>query len=180
MSCDVRRAAAVVFVLAWLAGSAVDAAPASRRIVVDKSARTLQLSLGDRIEASYRVGLGLDPVSRKRKEGDRATPEGNYFVCARQPHSAFFVALVISYPNAEDAAIALRERRIDRRQYRRIAAAIAAGRCPPFDTPLGGWVEIHGSGSASDWTWGCIALDNSDMRAVFDRVPVGTPVLIQP
>lgn len=169
---------AVLVAAAWLSVGAAAAAPV--QIVVAKSARTMQVSGGDAPPRVLRVGLGLNPVPPKRAEGDRATPEGRYHVCAKQPHSAYFKALVLDYPNADDAARALRERRIDPRQYRRILAALAAGRCPPFDTPLGGWVEIHGEGSGSDWTWGCIALDNADMQALFARVPVRTPVWIQP
>jgi hypothetical protein len=29
-------------------------------------------------------------------------------------------------------------------------------------------ILIHGGGSDSDWTWGCIALDNQDVMELFD------------
>jgi lipoprotein-anchoring transpeptidase ErfK/SrfK len=38
---------------------------------------------------------------------------------------------------------------------------------------------IHGNGSQSDWTWGCVALDDKDIRELFDAVPIGTPVTIE-
>jgi len=41
-------------------------------------------------------------------------------------------------------------------------------------------IDIHGHGSSSDWTWGCVALENEDIRELFDAVNVGTPVTIQP
>ena len=43
---------------------------------------------------------------------------------------------------------------------------------------LGGEIFIHGRGSGSDWTWGCIALDDPEMKELFDAIPVGTPVVI--
>jgi L,D-peptidoglycan transpeptidase YkuD (ErfK/YbiS/YcfS/YnhG family) len=51
---------------------------------------------------------------------------------------------------------------------------------PPWNTPLGGEIFIHGNGSQSDWTWGCVALDNEDMKELFDAIPKGTNVVIEP
>jgi Uncharacterized protein conserved in bacteria len=51
---------------------------------------------------------------------------------------------------------------------------------PPQKTALGGEIYIHGSGSASDWTRGCIALEDEEMKELFDAVPVGAPVEIKP
>ncbi|HAF12558.1 MAG TPA: hypothetical protein DHU55_09550 [Blastocatellia bacterium] len=51
---------------------------------------------------------------------------------------------------------------------------------PPQYTALGGLIYIHGNGAKSDWTWGYVALENEDMRELFDAVAVGTPVTIRP
>ena len=69
---------------------------------------------------------------------------------------------------------------ITRRQHWQIVESIRAGGCPPWNTPLGGEVFIHGSGSATDWIWGCVALDDDDIRELFPRIPVGTPIVIEP
>jgi lipoprotein-anchoring transpeptidase ErfK/SrfK len=58
--------------------------------------------------------------------------------------------------------------------------ALKARKAPPQNTRLGGDIYIHGHGSSSDWTWGCVALENEDIRELFDAVNVGTPVTIQP
>ena len=50
---------------------------------------------------------------------------------------------------------------------------------PPQKTALGGEVYIHGNGSQSDWTWGCVALDDKDIRELFDAVTVNTKVMIE-
>jgi lipoprotein-anchoring transpeptidase ErfK/SrfK len=68
---------------------------------------------------------------------------------------------------------------ITRTQYQRIIDALKRKRQPPQYTRLGGEIFIHGNGSHSDWTWGCVALDDKDMRELFDAVPVGTPVTIE-
>ena len=42
---------------------------------------------------------------------------------------------------------------------------------------------IHGAtppGSQVDWTEGCIAVTNTEMEAIWQRVPVGTPIRITP
>ena len=51
---------------------------------------------------------------------------------------------------------------------------------PPQHTKLGGLIYIHGHGAASDWTLGCVALENEHMKELFDSVSVGTPVTIKP
>ena len=51
---------------------------------------------------------------------------------------------------------------------------------PPQYTKLGGLIYIHGNGAKSDWTWGCVALENEQMKELFDAVSVGTPVTIKP
>lgn len=152
----------------------------SPRIVVRKARRELELYSGRSILKVYRAGLGLRPVPPKERQGDRATPEGRYVVCRKNPRSQFTLSLGLSYPNEPDADRGLATGLVTKDQHRRIVEASRAGRCPPWDTPLGGEIFIHGSGSASDWTWGCVALDDDDVRELYPRIPVGTPVVIEP
>jgi murein L,D-transpeptidase YafK len=149
-------------------------------IVVHKAQRLLEVYAGSQLFKSYRVGLGLNPVPAKRRQGDRATPEGDYTVCGKNPASTYYMALVLSYPNPTDAVRGVADGLINAHQQAEIAAAAKLGRCPPFGTPLGGEVEIHGMGSQSDWTWGCIALDNAAIRELYAWIPLGTPVTIKP
>ena len=176
--------------LALHAGSASAAPPVSPaplpetiespRIVVRKARRELVLYSGERILKVYRVGLGLKPVPQKVREGDHATPEGRYLVCMKNPRSEFTLSLGLTYPNEADADRGLAAGLVTKEQHRKIVEAARAGTCPPWDTPLGGEIFIHGSGSATDWTWGCVALDDGDVRELYPRIPVGTPVVIEP
>jgi len=62
---------------------------------------------------------------------------------------------------------------ITRPQCEVIMRALRAKKGPAQDTLLGGDIYIHGNGAQSDWTWGCIALENQDIRKLFDAVHVG-------
>jgi lipoprotein-anchoring transpeptidase ErfK/SrfK len=39
---------------------------------------------------------------------------------------------------------------------------------------------IHGNGNASDWTWGCIALDDADIKELYGAIGEKTPIKILP
>jgi murein L,D-transpeptidase YafK len=150
------------------------------RIVVYKRERRLELYSGDALLRTYCVGLGLNPGPDKIRQGDRATPEGEFYVFTKNDKSAFYLSLGISYPNIEDAERGLRDGLITRRQRDTIVNAINRKGTPPQNTALGGDIYIHGNGATSDWTWGCVALENADVRELFDAVTVGTPVTIKP
>ena len=150
------------------------------RIIVSKSERRLELFADGKVVRTYKVGLGLNPVPDKQQQGDRATPEGEFYVFTKNGKSAFYLSLGISYPNVEDAERGLREHLISRRQHDAIVRAIKLKARPLQNTALGGEIYIHGNGAGSDWTWGCVALENEDIRELFGAVPVGTPVTIRP
>jgi len=149
------------------------------RIVVTKSRQVLQLYSDGKVVRTYRVGLGLSPVEDKIRAGDRRTPEGEFYICMKNPHSQFYRSLEISYPNQKHAERGIRDGLITRAQYNQIVSALNRKRVPPQNTRLGGELLIHGNGSQSDWTWGCVALDDKDIRELFDAVPIGTPVIIE-
>ena len=159
------------FAAAPLAGGAAhskSAAPEmADRIVVTKSSRTMVLMRGDRILKTYKVALGEQPVGAKQKRGDHKTPEGDYVIDSKNPHSQFHLSLHISYPNA-----------VDRARARKLGVS------------PGGDVMIHGLPPAyaylgprhreSDWTWGCVAVTDPEIEEIWKLVPVGTQVQIRP
>src|SRR5918993_1347605 len=151
----------------------------SPRIVVMKSERRLQLYSGGTLVRRYKVGLGLSPVEDKVRQGDRRTPEGEFYVFTKNDKSAFYLSLGLSYPNIEDAERGIRDKLISQRQHDVIVRAIKRKATPPQNTALGGDIYIHGNGASSDWTWGCVALENEHVKELFNAVPVGTPVTIK-
>lgn len=141
------------------AGTKVD------RLLVDKSDRVLIGYRGDREVVRYRnIRFGDAPVGHKQFEGDEKTPEGTYRINGRNPGSAYHLSLRISYPNAADRAYAK-----------------ARGRSP------GGDIFIHGQPNgwsgptlSTDWTDGCVALSNAEIKQLWDFVPDGIPITIRP
>jgi murein L,D-transpeptidase YafK len=134
------------------------------RIVVLKSARRMNLLYRGHVVRTYSIALGFAPRGRKMREGDGRTPEGLYRIDARNPHSSFHLSLRISYPNARDRARARR-----------------------MGVPPGGQIFIHGQpnslGAAApvgklpgDWTLGCIAVSNREIREIWRAVRIGTPI----
>lgn len=150
------------------------------KIVVKKGQRQLLLFSEDKLVRTYRIGLGLNPLGDKVRQGDRRTPEGDFYIFTKNDKSAFYLSLGVSYPNAPAAERGLRDRLIDRTQYDAIMRALRAKKGPPQNTLLGGDIYIHGRGAGSDWTWGCVALEDEDVRELFNAVTVGTPVTIEP
>ncbi len=159
-----------------LAGGTLDELH-SPAILIEKSQRWLVVFDGEKPVKAYRAALGFGRGDKQR-EGDGCTPEGRFHVCVKNPKAKFTLSLGISYPNIEDAERGLKDGLITQDQHDRIVRAVRAGRQPPWKTPLGGEIMIHGSGSGRDWTRGCIALDDADIRELYRRIPVGTAVTI--
>lgn len=140
---------------------------ASFGVVIEKSKRRLTLKKGNETLHTCRVGLGRQPLGRKQREGDGRTPEGEYTVCLIKEQGKYGRSLGLSYPNRRDADLAYRDGLIDLSTHQNILNRLNAGVRPPWGTPLGGEIYIHEGGSASDWTQGCIALDEGDMDILF-------------
>lgn len=153
--------------------------PGDVSIVVEKAARRLTVFSGDRALVQWRVGLG-GPEAPKIRQGDRATPEGTFKVVTRNDRSRFHLFLGISYPELPDAERGLSSGLISEAQARAIREAAAAGRVPPWNTRLGGEIGIHGGGGGTDWTLGCVAVENPQIEELWEAVPLGTTVRIEP
>jgi murein L,D-transpeptidase YafK len=150
------------------------------KIIVFKSKRRLELYSNDELVRAYRIGLGTNPVGDKVRQGDRRTPEGQFYICIKNSQSKYYLSLGLSYPNEEAAERGLREGLINGARHKEIVNAIKRRRTPPQNTALGGEIFIHGHGSDDDWTWGCVALDNRNIKELFEAVPLGTSVVINP
>jgi murein L,D-transpeptidase YafK len=144
---------------------------------IDKSDRTLVLRAGDTVVQTYTVALGTVPSGDKTREGDRKTPTGTFRVVTRNPQSNFHLFLGISYPNAEDAERGVKAKLISGEQAQAIQAAETEGR-PMWSTKLGGAIGIHGGGVGIDWTWGCVAVEDSEIEELWTVVRHGTKVVI--
>jgi murein L,D-transpeptidase YafK len=160
------------------------------RVLVKKGERKLYLYVWEngkeRLTKTYQIALGNNPTGSKRKQGDGATPEGDYYITHKNAQSRFYLSLGVSYPNIADADNGLKEGLITKAEYQAIVGAIHAKTKPPQNTRLGGDIFIHGGGagklfgSVRDWTLGCVALENDEIKELFDLIPLRTPVKIVP
>ena len=136
--------------------------PAVTHVEVRKSERRMFLWSDGTVLKDYMVDLGFAPEGPKQFEGDGKTPEGEYFINRRNPESRFYLSLGISYPNQRD-----------------VARAQAVGRSPGGDIFIHGITGARISSLGTDWTEGCIALSDGEMREVYWMVRVGTPITIR-
>ena len=150
------------------------------QIIIHKSRRTLTLMQEDKPVFTCRAALGRDPLGPKKAQGDGRTPEGAYFICLVKEHGKYGRSLGLSYPGPHDAQAAFEEGRIDRRTLDNVLLASTQRRRPPWGSPLGGEIYIHEGGAASDWTQGCIALEEQDMDRLFPHHEQVDEVLILP
>ncbi|MGV8073158.1 MAG: murein L,D-transpeptidase family protein [Syntrophobacteraceae bacterium] len=149
-------------------------------IFVCKSERRLLLVQNKTLIRDYRIGLGPSPSGDKYFRGDGRTPEGEFYVCAKNPSSKYYKSLGLSYPTPNRAEEALQTGYITEEQYKKIVEANEKKKLPPPNTALGGAIFIHGGGTYDDWTLGCVAVKDSVMDELFKIVDVGTPVKILP
>lgn len=161
-----RLAASLLLIAASAAGANSTVLPQADAVVVHKGARSLDLyANGELIRHIGGIQLGSQPVGAKHFEGDGRTPEGRYLIDRGNESSAYHLSLHISYPSADDAAY----------------AAARGGR-------PGGAIFLHGQPNEwaqpgrvpGDWTAGCIALSDTEIEALWQQVPDGTPIEIYP
>ncbi len=156
-------------------------------IHVDKDQRRLHVYAGMEHLATYNADFGPNVFLDKERRGTLQeqdhwrTPEGFFHVVRRNANSQYYKALVLDYPGRDDAERGLEEGIISSDEYESIVTAHEERRMPPMSTELGGWIEIHGdgTGAATTWTRGCVALHNSDLDEIWEYADVGTPVLIR-
>jgi len=166
-----------------IAGALTKALADGRRlIVVRKSAGTLSLYVRGVVDTTFRVVFGRNGLGDKQRAWDGLTPEGLFTIGLRtnEPLSHYYESLMLNYPLPEDADRGLSVGLIDRLTHRRIRDAHERGEMPDQRTALGGDICIHGGGATHNWTMGCIALDNDDMKYLFDRVRIDDRCLIIP
>lgn len=156
-----RRTLLAALGLSGLGGIASANSDTADMIVIFKGSRRLVLYNNGQPIRDYQIGLGFAPEGDKSVEGDGRTPEGSYYIDRRNPESAFHLSLGISYPDPNQ-----------------MSAAQAEGRDP------GGDIFIHGGQGLrrqrGDWTAGCIAVSNREIEEIWQMVPNGALVVIQP
>lgn len=176
-------------VLASYCLTTLSVAHASRvELVVVHSQNKLLVKQDDLTLRTFRVALGSGGRQHKEMEGDRRTPHGTYRIMQVRPSAQWHTFLQMNYPNMDDARIGLRNGLITREQYREILQAHVSGTLPPQNTPLGGAIGIHGIGEETEerlniheianWTQGCIAMRNHEVKELLMYISEGVNITI--
>lgn len=144
------------------------------RFDVDKSDRLFSVYAEDTLVKTYPCVLGENPIGDKFCQGDRKTPEGTFTFRSKRVHASWHKFIWVDYPNAES--------------YRRFKDRKAQGLIPA-GKDIGGEIGIHGVPEGMDhwidmgrdWTWGCIALKNTDVDEIYPYIiPERTELTIAP
>lgn len=135
-------------------------------IVVDKARRLIHLIHNEQIIASYTMALGTAPIGDKEREGDNKTPEGRYFIELKHPKSEYHLALRINYPSKIDIEEAKRKGIKD------------PGSNIMFHGLPNNWFKRKMINHPKDWTRGCMAVTDAEIRQIYAAIDLGTYVEI--
>lgn len=136
-------------------------------IAVHKAEHELLVFKQGKLLKVYTVRLSSQPVGPKHAAGDNKTPEGLYYINAKNPYSSFHKSLSISYPNALDM------------NYAKTHGLLPGGDIVIHGLPNGA-EKLGKNRYRNDWTSGCIALTNDDIDELFEKINTGIPILITP
>ncbi|HRN91423.1 MAG TPA: L,D-transpeptidase [Ferruginibacter sp.] len=154
--------------------SSLNTYPASLfSIVIDKSDYEMHVYDEEGWLATYPIVFGSKDLSDKMREGDKRTPDGTFTVILKKHHPKWGPELLLDYPTAES------RQRFEQRKKQGLI---------PKGARIGGGIAIHGTRPEEEWTvdnfynWtdGCISVRYSEMLEIYDLIPVGTKVTIQP
>ncbi|RWZ88349.1 MULTISPECIES: L,D-transpeptidase [Hydrotalea] len=143
-------------------------------VVIKKSDYTLTLYNRNQVwVAKYPVVFGSKDLGDKMMAGDRKTPEGIFHIVSKKLHPKWCRFLALDYPNAES--------------YEKFNQRKANGVILPH-AAIGGGIGIHGTWPHEDfsvdgyqaWTEGCISTKNEYIIELYNLLPIGTKVIIEP
>lgn len=178
---------AVIFSLTFVLLFAPDCEAESETwIVVDTTHLHLKVMQNDNVRLFLdNISIGRYGASKHRMKGSNQTPIGTFRIGWVKPDSRFYLFFGFNYPNREAADLALAENRISPEVWQTIIDAIERNEIPPQDTPLGGFLGIHGIGKGDrtihatyNWTNGCIALTNDQIDLLSQWLKPGMRVEI--
>ena len=150
-------------------------------IYVSKITKKITLYKNDQLIKTWDCNVGRNSTSGDKKvEGDKRTPSGSFYVCTRNDKSVAYLSLGLSYPSSDDADRGYASGLISAAQRDAIKTAISSGVMPPWNTPLGGAIMIHGNYRENGATSGCVAVANDVMDVLWQYCMLGAKVDIGP
>lgn len=156
-------------------------------VLVETGKQRLMVMQGDRpVDTFEGISFGRNGVTREKVSGDNKTPLGVFHIAWVNDRSKYHLFFGLDYPNFSYIKWGWRRGMLDVPTLRAFIRANYQSAIPPQNTPLGGYIGIHGLGKADrrihgrfNWTRGCIALTNSQIDRLRRWVGVGTTVVIR-
>ena len=153
----------------------------STRIYVSKMSKELTLIADNKVVGKWPCSLGeFSANGTKKKQGDRTTPNGDYYICVRNDKSAYHLSLGLSYPDKAAADRGFESGIISKEEKDTIYSAIDRKVCPPWDKALGGAIMIHGNYQKGIPTAGCVAVSDDVMDILWPYGQLGIKVSVGP
>ena len=142
-------------------------------IVVDKSDYELKVYDDEGWYATYPIVFGSKDLGDKMREGDKRTPNGKFKIILKKIHPKWGPELLLDYPGPEHIQL------FNERKQKGLI---------PRNAKIGGGIAIHATRPEEEWTvdhfynWtdGCVSVKYTEMKDLYEYIPVGTPVTIQP
>lgn len=158
-----------------------------RWLLVETADEVLYVMQGKQVVQSYpEIAIGRYGVTANKRRHDNRTPLGEFRVTRITRDTRFQIFIGLSYPNLDHARLAREQGWLSEKDWQGIARAERQHLPPPQDTPLGGYIGIHGIGEGDrdvhenfNWTNGCIALTNEQIERLATQVAIGTRVVIR-
>jgi len=157
------------------------------RILVDTQNARLQVFDGNKSTVTLEnIAIGRYGVTAAKRLGDGKTPLGSFRVSWIKKDERFHYFIGLDYPDREAADRGLAVGLISAGQHRQIEFALKQGKLPPQNTPLGGYIGLHGIGQGNpevhrdfNWTRGCVAVTDQQVDVLLQWLVIGTPVEIR-
>lgn len=115
-------------------------------ILIDRKNYSLSIYEDTVLIKTCRANFGRNISCAKSRDGDYATPVGEYMICSIDTLSKYHKFLRLNYPNLTDAGDALVKGIISQKQYDKLSFQFYYGECPDLVTALGGNIGIQGIG----------------------------------
>lgn len=155
-------------------------------ILIDTDELTLSIMRGEEAVRQFsNISIGRNGATTNKIFRDQKTPLGTFHIVRVNVESPYYRYFGLDYPDLQYARRAFEAGVIDAESLDAIRSAHEHGREPPADTPLGGYIGIHGLGDGDarfhedfNWTEGCVALTNAQIDELTRWVGLGTLVVI--
>ena len=155
--------------------------------MIDTKKSVLEVKKGNNtLLVMNNIAIGRNGAGFKQRVGDDITPIGTYRIGWINNKSPFHQFYGFNYPSVENANEALLSGLLSKEKHTAIINAHKKQQTPPQNTTIGGNIGIHGLGSANEsihqmmnWTHGCIALTNEQVKVLGRWIKKGTRVEIK-